>query len=271
MRTARALKQAARAGFTLLEIMLAVAVLGLVGITIHRFVQGTLQAVAQSTQLADEERQLDAVGDFLRYQLQHLPVRAGAISGEPHRFDEISGDEVRWVATAGSGLLTRYAGGEYNVALTTRKRTDGDGFELGLQRQDIEGRHDADWLPLMPKVHAFEVRYFDPRLQNWVERWNDQTARPSVVRMQLWPNAEADPFEVTIPVPYISVAAQLPQFNFNRGQRRRRSRANQQRGENAGERRGRGPSGPAADQRANRNGSDRRPPGNRPPEGAPPR
>lgn len=259
MRTARPSEPAARTGFTLLEIMLAVAVLGLVGITIHRFVQGTLQAVAQSTEIADEERQLDAVGDFLRYQLQHLPVRPAAISGEPHRFDEISGDEIRWVATAGSGLLTRFAGGEYQVALTTRKRTDGDGFELGLQRQDIGGRHEAHWLPLMPKVHAFEIRYFDPRLQNWVERWTDQTARPSVVRMQLWQNAQEAPFEVTIPVPYISVAAQLPQFNFNRGQRRRRSRAQQR--ENAAERRGREPSGRR---------SDRRPPGNPPPRGGGP-
>lgn len=264
----RARHQELKSGFTLLEIMLAVAVLGLVGITIHRFVEGTLNAVRQSTELVAEERSLTALGDFLRYQLQHLPIRPGAISGEPHRFNEVSGDEIRWVATAGSGLMTRFAGGEYNVALTTRQRTDGDGFELGLNRHDFEARQEANWLPLMPKIHALEIRYYDARTQSWVERWSDQTTRPSIVRMQLWRVADEEPFEMNIPVPYISVAAQLPQFNFNRNRnRRRRNRGGGD--QNTQERRRQHANDANRDHPAG-DRTQRRAPGERPPGGGPP-
>ena len=55
-----------RKGFTLLEIMLAVAILGLVGISIHRFVGVTLSAIGESSATERERETITAFADWLR-------------------------------------------------------------------------------------------------------------------------------------------------------------------------------------------------------------
>jgi|GEM_PF-3255056 len=255
------------AAFTLLEVMIAVAILGLVGLSIFRFVEGTLAGVASGTELVEEAEFLEGFGAFLAAQMEHLPVRIGAITGEPHRFDQVSGDELRWIATPGPGMLTRFANGEYTVALTTRQ-VPGGGFEIGLNRQDVEAREEARWYPLFGDVHGFEVRYFDAAREEWVERWSDLTNRPTLVLVKLWRDPEGEPHEWMLPIPYVSRDALSPQYNFNR-RRRGRGRGSRNRdADRSGER----------DPRGNRGGRDRGAPsadgsaprGERPPPPQPP-
>ncbi len=208
-----------KGAFTLLEIMLAVAVLAMVGVSIHRIVEGTLSAVRHSGEAISQERLHTAFADFLRFQMQNLPQRTGAITGEPHRFDNLSGDEMRWIAYPGAAMLTRFATGEYQVALTTRRV--GERLELGLNRQHLDGVEAATWFPLLPEVHALEIRYFDPRSQSWMERWSDQANRPALVRVRLWMTKEGEPYETLHSIPYASEMAQNPSARFTQEQRQR--------------------------------------------------
>ena len=189
-------------GFTLLEIMLAVAVLGMVAISIYRFVDTTLTAVRVSTEKFKEDVLIESFTTYLRDQMQSLPqARQGAITGDPHRFNDISSDELRWIARAGSGLLTRHAAGEWNVTLTTKQISGKSGYELGLRRQDINAKSDGTWLPLFSGVRSFEARYYDPRSQEWMEKWTDITARPTLVRVRLWRDPMPAPMELVLPLP----------------------------------------------------------------------
>src|SRR5215470_9002364 len=75
-------------GFTLLEIMLAVAILGMMAVAIFRFVQTNLTALRFSSETAAAEAQYDGLRDLLTTQWQGLsPLRAKMI-GEPFKLND---------------------------------------------------------------------------------------------------------------------------------------------------------------------------------------
>jgi len=188
--------------FTLLEVMLAVAFLALVGMGIYRFVETTLTAVRISAEMEKEQSRIGAFATYLRKAMMTLPsARAGAITGEPHRFNNVASDELNWIAFPGSGLLTRHATGEWVVTLTATQ-LDGGEYELGMRRRDIEAKRDAQWLPLFRGVRGFEVRYFDKNRKEWMEKWTDPQTRPLLIRVKLWrdPIPEAHEWIISIPV-----------------------------------------------------------------------
>ena len=187
--------------FTLLEVMLAVCVFAMVAVSLYRFVETTLTAVRVATASAREQALETAFFGYLRGQMLALPsARSGAITGEPHRFNNISSDALRWIARPGSGLLTRHAAGEWNVTLTTQELQGGE-YELGLRRQDIDARKDPAWLPLFRGVRGFEVRYYDPSRAEWMEKWTDVVRRPTLIRVRLWRDPPPEAYEVVLPIP----------------------------------------------------------------------
>jgi hypothetical protein len=119
-------------------------------------------------------------------------------------------------------VLTAGAPGQYRVTMTVQPiESTSNELELGLRREPItdEARSNVDffsrgsgvnrynWVPLV-KMAAFEVRYFDSRLNAWLDRWTDQTARPQLVRLRLWQDPTQPPVEAVLPVP--SAAMQQP-------------------------------------------------------------
>lgn len=202
-----------RAAFTLLEVMLAVLILGMVAVSIYRFVLTITSAVQISTEHLRENELMEAFARYLRLQMQSLPTtQLGAISGQAHRFNDVPSDELRWISGPGSGLLTRNATGEWNVTLTTKQLKGKDNYELGFRRESVDGKVTADWLPLLSGVTGFEVRYYDQRAAAWMEKWTDIAARPALVRVKLWRAPSLDAYEVVLPLPSAIANAQPPNF-----------------------------------------------------------
>ena len=111
-------------GFTLLEIMLAVAILAMMAVAIFRFVQTNLTALRFSSEVSAADAQYDGLRDLLTTQWQGLtPLRARMV-GEPFKLNDRERDEIRWNCGAGPGLLTRYAPGEFTVVLRLQSATD---------------------------------------------------------------------------------------------------------------------------------------------------
>ena len=212
----RARNKTAR-GFTLLEVMLATMIVALLTSVLFRFVSTNLQAMKDTTEMQDEREAVQAVVRFLQTQLADLPRRENsALLGNPFKIHEFSNDEIIWHAHAGQGVLTAAAPGEFRVTLTVQPvESKSDVLELGLRREPItaEARTDVDffargsgqnkynWVSLVRPMVGFEVRYFDPRLNAWLDRWTDQTTRPTLVRVRLWKNADDPPVEAILPVP----------------------------------------------------------------------
>lgn len=198
-------------GFTLLEVMLGVFILGMVGFSIYRFLELNLTAIRFSTEQMQEERSMEALTDFLQTQLLSLPVaQSNALRGEAYKFNGVPQDELEWLTGPGLGLMTTHASGVYRVTLALRLNEKSKQVELGLRRI-LEGgnREELNWWPLRTGISALELRYYDPRSAQWVERWIDATNRPTLIRMRIWRDEDPEiPREVIL---------QLPARQFNAG------------------------------------------------------
>ena len=190
--------------FTLLEVTLAVAILGMMALAIYRFVSTNLTAVRLSAEINETDARYEGLGNLLLQQLQALPPGQGALAGEPYKFSGRSRDEMTWVCSAGPGLLTRYAVGQYSVTLRLRPIEGSDKMELGLVREsedeDKPVPDDQSWVSLLTGVNSMEIRYFDPRLNAWVERWTDRGTLPHLVRLTIDRPGSAVPWEVVLPL-----------------------------------------------------------------------
>lgn len=244
--------------FTLLEIMLAVAVLAMVTVSIYRFVDTTIAGVRMS-QEHDEGRSLeDAFERFVRDQFNALPPIASAIAGEPHQFDGQPSDEVTWIARPGFGAFTRHAAGETRVTLTVQESKTNGPLEIGLRRQDIGATQEAVWTPLLGGVRAFSIQYYDRNSSQWLDKWTEPLHRPAMVQLRYWRGEVKEPIYMIVNLPEVLpevVSGQLQQQG-NRGARGGRGgrdgRQNRQRPS---------PDGEAAPPRSDRQrGGDQRPP-----------
>ena len=192
-----------RRAFTLLEVMIGVAVIALITISIYRFVASTLLAIRVTTAANDDRHSLVALVKAVEAELQDLPPKMnGVIQGTPHKFDNLQADELQWYCKAGNGLFTKAAEGEWYSTLTIQANKETRELEIGLRRRPIDAKPaDYKWLPLLHRVKALEVKYFDRRLNAWIERWNPQDARPALVRLRIWREADDPPYESVIAIP----------------------------------------------------------------------
>jgi prepilin-type N-terminal cleavage/methylation domain-containing protein len=183
-----AVKGATRSGFTLIEITLAAAILGLMSIAVYRFVQTNITVLQISTAQMQEDARYTGLLDLLTAQWQSLPTGVGALAGDTYKFNDRPRDEIVWSCGAGPGLFTRYAGGEFTVRMRLRPMKEGsDRFQLGCYRKprdEAEGSDEKEtWVPLIDDVSGLRIRYFDTRLNAWVERWTDTGTLPRLIEM----------------------------------------------------------------------------------------
>lgn len=195
-RTARA--------FTLLEIMFAVAILALMSISIYRFVQTNVTAMRISTETNLVDAQYSGLVSLLSSTWGNLAPGDGALLGEPLKLDDRSRDEITWTCGAGPGLLTRFAGGgEYRVSLLLRPSARKDRQDIGFMRKKhdrtrTEDSGEGSWVPILPNVQSLQIRYFDPRLNTWVDKWTDTFTLPRVVKLIIGRPDNPVPWEADI-------------------------------------------------------------------------
>lgn len=191
-------------GFTLLEIMLAVAILGMMALAIFRFVQTNLIALRFSSETQAADAQYDGLRDLLTTEWQSLtPIRARMI-GEPFKLNDRERDEIRWNCGAGPGLLTRYAPGEFSVVLRLQPANGkSDQLDLGILRKPLDDSDKTEthetWVPLIKNVGSLEIAYFDPNANTWLPRWPGGNRMPSLVKVSVG-RPDGDPWEAVIPL-----------------------------------------------------------------------
>jgi len=211
-------RSAGNRGFTLLEVIIATVIIGMLTFGLYRFISSNLNAMRVSTELHDERQSLIGLVKFLQLQLGELPLkRQGALTGAAFKFNGLASDEMTWLCGAGQGLMTDAAEHDYKVTLALQPVQPGSKeLALGLRREPAGDENDqrlnADfftrgagtqkyhWLPLVRGVSAVKIRYFDERLNALVDRWNDLNTRPRVVQISIWRNPDDLPFETTLDV-----------------------------------------------------------------------
>ncbi|HMG05735.1 MAG TPA: prepilin-type N-terminal cleavage/methylation domain-containing protein [Chthoniobacterales bacterium] len=194
-------KRKQRLGFTLLEILLAMAILSLMALAIYRFVATNLTVVRISAEENLAEARYSGLLNLLTAQWQGLPN--GALAGEPFKFNDQPRDEITWICGSGPGLLTRYAAGEFTVKMRLKRMNESsDRMQIGFARKPvvtIEGSTEGEtWMPLLDDVRSLQIRYFDTRLNAWVEKWTDTQTMPRLVRLVIGRMDRSTPWEAVI-------------------------------------------------------------------------
>ena len=194
-----------RRGFTLLEIIMAVAILATMAVAIYRFVQSNMVAIRLSSEAIAADARYDGLREVLAQQWQGLPSGKGALVGDAFKLNDRERDEVRWICSAGPGLLTRYAAGDFVVALRLQsQKKDSNRLDLGFLRKPKDDSSltnvNESWIPLIENVRSLQIRYFDPRLNVWVERWTDTGTLPRLVKVAVNRSDAAVPWEAIIPL-----------------------------------------------------------------------
>jgi prepilin-type N-terminal cleavage/methylation domain-containing protein len=194
-----------RRGFTLLEIIMAVAILATMALAIYRFVQSNLVAIRLSSGATAADARYDGLREVLANEWQSLPSGRGALLGDTFKLNDRERDEVRWICGAGPGLMTRYAAGDFVVALRLQsEKKDSDRLDLGFLRKPKDDSSltnvNESWIPLIEDVRSLQVRYFDARLNVWVERWTDTGTLPRLVKVTVNRSDAAAPWEAIIPL-----------------------------------------------------------------------
>lgn len=228
---ARTVKPGLRA-FTLMEVVIALTILGLITGTLFAIIQGSVRGAAQIEQL---QRENDAIHRFLelcRQTFTTLPSSATltlkpldsrvdsgqelTISGSTHCFsfglkpityeDTILGlrpDPAG--ATDQNGLPLQYlclsredlipATDDRSLAL--RQET------TGLAAPDEQGRH---WMPLLPDVVQLKWRFYKEDDDTWLEEWEDSDW-PELIEVQLQMRDRTTPLRMVYSLPVIQIIA----------------------------------------------------------------
>ena len=193
-----------RRGFTLLEIIIAVAIMATMALAIYRFVQSNLVAIHVSSDALAADARYDGLREVLTTEWQSLPAGRGALLGDTFKLNDRPRDEVRWISSAGPGLMTRYANGDFIVSLRLQSEKNSDRLDLGLLRRprtdSVTTDAEESWIPLIDNVSSLQVRYFDTRLNVWVEKWNDTGTLPRLVKVTVGRGDSSTPYEAIIPL-----------------------------------------------------------------------
>ena len=229
-----------RGAFTLLEIMMAIAILVIICGTVYEFTATTMRAADFSVKYDAQELACAGFRRLLAAQLGGMPAhKQGALIGALVESKGVRRDAMQIVCSSGNALLTPDARGYYQITLDTHEIPRGSGhFTLGMDRQPwseddddddddddnavatanvktkdfLKGRDrlPADWVPLLEGVRAVEIAYFDARLNGWVDKWTDTSALPNLVRVRLTMENSGAPYEVVEHVPGGGLKAVIP-------------------------------------------------------------
>lgn len=195
--------QKQKRGFTLLEITLAVAILGLMSFAIYRFVQSNLIALRVSSVASAADARYGGLRNLLEAQWQSLPRGQGALTGGPLKLNDRSRDEISWTCRAGPGLLTRYAPSDFTVSMRLQSPDKkSNRLDLGFLRKPSEDTSITNtretWVPLIENVESLQIRYFDANMNTWVDRWSDIVSLPLLVKLIVGRPDAAVPWEMII-------------------------------------------------------------------------
>ena len=193
------------AGFTLLEIMVGVGVLGMLLISMYQLVGTQLLALQTTRETQVESVAMQGLIRYVQGVLAGLPLKQNdVLRGVHHVYGLVPADELQWISRPGMGLLTSAAADEdYAVTLTIQPRTSTSRRQdLGIRRRLVtEPDSSYEWITLLPDVVALEFAYFEDTVPLWQEKWENAGTRPTLVRMKLWRREGEEPFEIVLPVP----------------------------------------------------------------------
>ncbi|OAI42212.1 hypothetical protein AYO41_04590 [Verrucomicrobia bacterium SCGC AG-212-E04] len=197
-----------QAAFTLLEIILSVAILSMVALALYQFVGATLLSARVAYNAGTLQSELAGFNRVFQAQAVSLPARvpsgAQLLTGKSKRGAGSASDSIMWIAPPGNAVFTRRAGGYLFATLELVPGTNGGALVLSralIQADPNLPPKGLPDVPLIANVASFEIAYYDARINSWVDNWNDPIALPDLVRFRMRFSTGAPDYETVIRLP----------------------------------------------------------------------
>jgi prepilin-type N-terminal cleavage/methylation domain-containing protein len=220
--------------FTLIEIVIAMTILGMITGTLFALIQGSVRGAAEIERIQRENDSINRFLDLCRRTFTTMPSTATltltlldpnspttsgqeiTISGAPHSFgfgfNPLSYKDTILGLRPDPNAVTDQNGALLNYLCLSREdlipQTDANGMALrqettGLSAPDEQGRY---WMPLLPEVVSVKWRFYKEADQTWLEEWDDSNW-PDLIDIQLVMKDRTLPIRMVYSVPTIKLVA----------------------------------------------------------------
>jgi len=179
-----------RRGFTLLEMMMAVMILMLFATAAVNLVKSQATAARYYSEARLTYDEVESFFDLLQHEFMTIHEGPpGAYLGEASELQGAASDTMEFRLRSGP-LLGYDNGREERAVKLLVEEIDGNKV-LTRESWNPEQIGDSDQRKsiLSKEINWFEVRYFDPRVNSWVENWVDRNQPPTLIRMRVKTNA----------------------------------------------------------------------------------
>ena len=175
-----------RAGYLLLEVLLALAVLSISVVMIFKIIQTTLKVTSDINFLQAQQRKVDGIFELLRRNFSSMPTtctfQTRTVNSSLELIFRNAPFNFSWVAT-GAKIGT--------VVIASRPQADGRLALSVLQESGnvldsyVEGGagKKADWFPVMSDAERISWRFFDETSGKWSTEWPDPGTKPNLVEL----------------------------------------------------------------------------------------
>ena len=215
----RRLRSPRRAAFTLLEVVIAMTVFSVISGAVFGVVQASMQSAAELESTQRENRRTTALFELCRRTFATLPPKATFRA----KWLEDADPAVQEIEFRNAPLIFSWGGTTLNYGSTTlgiRPQEDGK-FSVAISRSDFvppeepgigaeipsdssnaalepdeQGRY---WLVLMPDLEWAQWRFYDPRISDWADMWQ-QGVRTRLIELEFLLPGDTVPMRAVFPV-----------------------------------------------------------------------
>jgi type II secretory pathway component PulJ len=174
------------AGYLLLEVLLALAVLSISVVMIFRIIQTTLKATADITFLQTQQRKVDGISQLLRRNFESMPqsctFQTRSVNGSLELIFRSAPFNFSWVtskANFGTVVIASRRLPNGRLALTVLQES-GDALNSYV---DGSNEKKGEWFPLVDDAEQLSWRFFDGQAEKWTSDWPNPSTKPSLVEL----------------------------------------------------------------------------------------
>jgi prepilin-type N-terminal cleavage/methylation domain-containing protein len=214
-RSGRSLAADESRGFTLLEMMITLAIFILLAAAVFGLMTGVLQSTSTLEDNQGRRDEIAALNAFVKNKLYGMPAAATVASYQRGDGEGLVQNGIIF----GTANLARaidakvQANGYYALRVATYTTTAGPN-EPQDARQVLQQAATTDdptmtWTPLMTDIKTLDWKFLDFNTTVWVELWST-TAKPNLVEFSMQPAGELEPTTMDFWLPNIQAAPLTP-------------------------------------------------------------
>jgi prepilin-type N-terminal cleavage/methylation domain-containing protein len=172
-----------RAGFTLLEVVVAMVIMSILAGSLYSLVKTTIQSSVLLENSIRREQEITGFIDLCQKTFRSLPPGA-TLEGT---FREEGGAQVKALIVRESPKTLSWGdtASSHGISVISAKAQNNGLLSLALSHSLEYESKEARWLQLMSNVQQFQLKFYDPRSGSWNEEWKDPSFRPSLIEMQI--------------------------------------------------------------------------------------